>query len=251
MKIYVLTLFPEMFQGPFQYSIIGRAIENKIVDIELHDIRNYSEDKHRKVDDYPFGGGGGMILKPEPIFSAIESIKNKIRKQDGEDVVADTKVVLLSPQGTVFDQRKAMILSGYSSLIFLCGHYDGIDERVMDQLVDLEISIGDYVLSGGELPAMVVIDSIVRLLPGVLGNRKSIEDDSHYIEGFIQFPQYTRPSSFRDLDVPNVLLSGNHKEIEEWRIEQAIKRTITKRPDLIDDLKSDSGIDSLTDTEQT
>ena len=155
----------------------------------------------------------------------------------------------MSPQGDVFDQRKAIILSGCSSLIFLCGHYDGIDERVIDQLVDLEISIGDYVLSGGELPAMAVIDSIVRLLPGVLGNRKSIEDDSHYIEGFIQFPQYTRPSSFRDLDVPNVLLSGNHKEIEEWRMEQAVKRTITKRPDLIDYSESHRDIDSLNDTE--
>ncbi len=249
MKIYVLTLFPEMFQGPFQYSIIDRAVQNQIVDIEIHDIRDYSEDKHRKVDDYPFGGGGGMILKPEPIFSAIESIKNKIGKQHGEEAVADTKVVLMSPQGDVFDQRKAIILSGCSSLIFLCGHYDGIDERVIDQLVDLEISIGDYVLSGGELPAMAVIDSIVRLLPGVLGNRKSIEDDSHYIEGFIQFPQYTRPSSFRDLDVPNVLLSGNHKEIEEWRMEQAVKRTITKRPDLIDYSESHRDIDSLNDTE--
>ena len=249
MKIYVLTLFPEMFQGPFQYSIIDRAVQNQIVDIEIHDIRDYSEDKHRKVDDYPFGGGGGMILKPEPIFSAIESIKNKIGKQHGEEAVADTKVVLMSPQGDVFDQRKAIILSGCSSLIFLCGHYDGIDERVIDQLVDLEISIGDYVLSGGELQAMAVIDSIVRLLPGVLGNRKSIEDDSHYIEGFIQFPQYTRPSSFRDLDVPNVLLSGNHKEIEEWRMEQAVKRTITKRPDLIDYSESHRDIDSLNDTE--
>ena len=238
-----------MFQGPFQYSIINRAVQNQIVDIEIHDIRDYSEDKHRKVDDYPFGGGGGMILKPEPIFSAIESIKNKIGKQHGEEAVADTKVVLMSPQGDVFDQRKAIILSGCSSLIFLCGHYDGIDERVIDQLVDLEISIGDYVLSGGELPAMAVIDSIVRLLPGVLGNRKSIEDDSHYIEGFIQFPQYTRPSSFRDLDVPNVLLSGNHKEIEEWRMEQAVKRTITKRPDLIDYSESHRDIDSLNDTE--
>ena len=238
-----------MFQGPFQYSIIDRAVQNQIVDIEIHDIRDYSEDKHRKVDDYPFGGGGGMILKPEPIFSAIESIKNKIGKQHGEEAVADTKVVLMSPQGDVFDQRKAITLSGCSSLIFLCGHYDGIDERVIDQLVDLEISIGDYVLSGGELPAMAVIDSIVRLLPGVLGNRKSIEDDSHYIEGFIQFPQYTRPSSFRDLDVPNVLLSGNHKEIEEWRMEQAVKRTITKRPDLIDYSESHRDIDSLNDTE--
>ena len=238
-----------MFQGPFQYSIIDRAVQNQIVDIEIHDIRDYSEDKHRKVDDYPFGGGGGMILKPEPIFSAIESIKNKIGKQHGEEAVADTKVVLMSPQGDVFDQSKAIILSGCSSLIFLCGHYDGIDERVIDQLVDLEISIGDYVLSGGELPAMAVIDSIVRLLPGVLGNRKSIEDDSHYIEGFIQFPQYTRPSSFRDLDVPNVLLSGNHKEIEEWRMEQAVKRTITKRPDLIDYSESHRDIDSLNDTE--
>ena len=221
-----------MFQGPFQYSIIDRAVQNQIVDIEIHDIRDYSEDKHRKVDDYPFGGGGGMILKPEPIFSAIESIKNKIGKQHGEEAVADTKVVLMSPQGDVFDQRKAIILSGCSSLIFLCGHYDGIDERVIDQLVDLEISIGDYVLSGGELPAMAVIDSIVRLLPGVLGNRKSIEDDSHYIEGFIQFPQYTRPSSFRDLDVPNVLLSGNHKEIEKWRKLQSNKRSSIRRPDL-------------------
>ena len=238
-----------MFQGPFQYSIIARAVQNQIVHIEIHDIRDYSEDKHRKVDDYPFGGGGGMILKPEPIFSAIESIKNKIGKQHGEEAVADTKVVLMSPQGDVFDQRKAIILSGCSSLIFLCGHYDGIDERVIDQLVDLEISIGDYVLSGGELPAMAVIDSIVRLLPGVLGNRKSIEDDSHYIEGFIQFPQYTRPSSFRDLDVPNVLLSGNHKEIEEWRMEQAVKRTITKRPDLIDYSESHRDIDSQNDTE--
>ncbi|MCH2508399.1 MAG: tRNA (guanosine(37)-N1)-methyltransferase TrmD, partial [Dehalococcoidia bacterium] len=139
MKIYVLTLFPEMFQGPFQYSIIDRAVQNQIVDIEIHDIRDYSEDKHRKVDDYPFGGGGGMILKPEPIFSAIESIKNKIGKQHGEEAVADTKVVLMSPQGDVFDQRKAITLSGCSSLIFLCGHYDGIDERVIDQLVDLEI----------------------------------------------------------------------------------------------------------------
>ena len=233
MNIYVLTLFPAMFQGPFQSSIVARAIENEIVNIRIHDIRDYSHHKHRKVDDYPFGGGGGMVLKPEPIFSAIESIKKDISEREGIEVAGNTKVVLLSPQGEVFDQRKATLFSELRSVIFLCGHYDGIDERVIDQLVDVEISIGDYVLSGGELPAMVIIDSIVRLLPGSLGNSKSIEDDSHYNGGLIQFPQYTRPSSFRGLDVPDVLLSGNHKDINQWRINQSIKRTIIKRPDLI------------------
>ena len=179
-------------------------------------------------------GGGGMILKPEPIFSAIESIKNKIRKQDGEDVVADTKVVLLSPQGAVFDQRKALILSGCSSLIFLCGHYDGIDERVMDQLVDLEISIGDYVVSGGELPAMVLIDAVSRYVHGVLGSDESAAEDSHS-QGLLEYPQYTRPSIIDGYSVPEVLLSGNHAEIEQWRLGQALQRTREIRPDLLSD----------------
>jgi len=226
--IDILTLFPEMFQSPFNFSIIKRAIDHGLVSINIHNIRDYTHDKHRTVDDYAYGGGAGMILKPEPIFEAVESIKSNIEQEIGE-----LPVILLTPQGRLFSQQVAQELSTYSYLILICGHYEGVDERVREHLVTDEISIGDYVLSGGELAAMVVVDTVVRLLPGVLGSEASLVDDSH-VEGLLEYPQYTRPVEYRGWSVPEVLLSGNHAQIAKWRREQAIRRTQERRPELLD-----------------
>jgi len=226
--IDILTLFPQMFQGPFNFSILKRAIDHGLVSINIHNIRDYTHDKHHTADDYAYGGGAGMILKPEPIFEAVESIKSDIKQEIGE-----LSVILLTPQGRLFSQQIAQELSAYSHLIFICGHYEGVDERVREHLVTDEISIGDYVLSGGELAAMVVVDAVVRLLPGVLGSEASLVDDSH-VAGLLEYPQYTRPVEYRGWSVPEVLLSGNHAQIAKWRREQAIRRTQERRPELLD-----------------
>ncbi len=225
MKFDIVTIFPEMFRGPLTESIVKRAVEKRVIEIALHDLRVFAEDAHRQVDDAPFGGGGGMVFKPEPIFSAVEKIKEQ---QKGER----SRIILLSPQGERFDQRKAEELCAYERLILLCGRYEGVDERVRQYLADEELSIGDFVLTGGELAAMVIIDSITRLLPGVIGNAESAGKDS-FSAGILGYPQYTRPADFRGMTVPEILLSGNHEEIQQWRKQKAIENTLKKRPDLI------------------
>ncbi len=230
MRIDILTLFPEMFQGPFSAGIFQRAIDRKLVEVDIHNIRDYTHDKHHIVDDYAYGGGAGMVLKPEPIFEAVESVKTAIRNKENLD---ELPVILLTPQGRLFHQRIARELSSYSHLILICGRYEGVDERVRQHLATDEISIGDYVLGGGELAAMVVTEAMVRLLPGVLGSEESALDDSH-AAGLLEYPQYTRPSVYRDWAVPKILLSGDHGQIEKWRREQAILRTLKRRPELLD-----------------
>jgi len=229
MHIDILTLFPEMFQGPFGGSILKRAIDRELVSISLHNIRDHTHDKHHTVDDYAYGGGAGMVLKPEPIFEAVESIKSGYADQESSQL----PVILLTPQGRCFCQEIAYELSKCSHLILICGRYEGVDERVREHLVTDEISIGDYVLSGGELAAMVVVDAVVRLLPGVLGSEASAADDSH-ATGLLEYPQYTRPAVYRGWSVPQVLLSGDHAQIAKWRREQAIQRTVERRPELLD-----------------
>jgi tRNA (guanine37-N1)-methyltransferase len=225
MRIDVLTLFPEMFSGPLQASILGRAIENGLVQIGLHNIRDYSEDKHHIVDDYPYGGGPGMVMKPEPLFAAVEAVA----------ALDDAKapVILMTPQGCLLTQQIGEDLARRERLILVCGHYEGVDERVREHLVDDEISIGDYVLSNGELPAMVLIDVVVRRLPGVLGSEESLAEESH-AQGLLEYPQYTRPAEFRGWTVPEVLLSGHHAQIAAWRREQSLLRTGGRRPDLLE-----------------
>lgn len=226
MRIDILSLFPQVFADLLSCSIIGRARERGLVDIRLHDIRDYAHDKHRVVDDYPYGGGAGMVLKPEPIFEVVEAIKVELE-------LSSVPTVLLTPQGRLFNQEVARELAGYQHLILICGHYEGVDERVAEHLASDEISIGDYVLSGGEVAAMALIDCVVRLLPGVLGSEVSLEEDSH-IGGLLEYPQYTRPPVYRGLAVPSVLLSGDHGEVARWRRQQSLLRTAKRRPDLIE-----------------
>jgi tRNA (guanine37-N1)-methyltransferase len=221
MKIDVITLFPAMFSGPLDESIIKRARETGRLDLTIYNLRNYAHDRHKSVDDRPFGGGPGMLLKPEPIFEAVESLA-----RDG------TRVILLSPAGRPFCQAIARELAGLEHLLMVSGHYEGFDERVREQLADDEISIGDYVLTNGALPVMVVIDAVTRLLPGVLGDEDSARDDS-FSQGLLEYPQYTRPAEFRGMKVPEILLSGHHAEIARWRAEQARLRTKERRPDLL------------------
>lgn len=223
MNIHVLSLFPDMFSGVFGASILKKAQEKNAVKLEVTDIRTFSGNKHNQVDDYPYGGGAGMVLKPEPMFSAVEAIC--AGKQP--------RIILMCPQGERFTQKKAEELSQEKELVFLCGHYEGYDERIRQHLVTDEISIGDFVLTGGELGAMTVIDSVVRLLPGVLGQEDSHIQDS-FSTGLLEHPHYTRPAEFRGMKVPDVLLSGNHAKIEQWREEQSLKRTFERRPDLLD-----------------
>ena len=233
MRIDVLTIFPQMFDVPFSFGIFKRAIDQNLVSINVHNIRDYTHDKHHTVDDYPHGGGPGMVLKPEPIFEAVAAVKAQLPDESG---TAQLPIILLTPQGRLFNQQIAMELSKYRHLIMICGRYEGIDERVVEHLVTDEISIGDYVLTGGELPALVVIDTVIRLLPGVLGSEDSVQEDSH-ANGLLEYPQYTRPAVFRDWPVPEILLSGNHAQIARWRREQIIRRTLERRPDLIDTTK--------------
>jgi tRNA (guanine37-N1)-methyltransferase len=230
MKIDIVTLFPEICGAPLSQSIMKRAQKNGIIDLHIHNLRDWTMDKHHVADDAPFGGGQGMVMKPEPIFAAVE----KLRNQTSDIKDQTSKIVLMSPAGHRFDQEMAAQLSGESHLIIICGHYEGVDHRVIDHLVDHEISIGDYVLTNGAIAAVVLVDAVVRLLPGVLGHEQSALDDS-FSRGLLEAPQYTRPAEFRSWKVPDVLLSGNHAEIERWRREQAIKRTRENRPDLLND----------------
>jgi len=223
--IDILTIFPNMFSGILTESILKRAIRAGVVKIRLHNIRDYSGDKHHKVDDKPFGGGPGMVMKIEPIYDALQDIlKNKKKGK--------ARVILLSPQGRVLTQRLVKNLSKEKHIVLICGHYEGIDERVREYLATDEISIGDYILTGGELAAMVMIDSIVRLLPGALGDKNSIKSES-FSKDTLEYPQYTRPANFLGMQVPQILLSGDHRAIDKWRQEQARKNTLIKRPDLI------------------
>ena len=230
MRIDILALFPEVFQALFSFGIFQRAVDRKLISVNVHNIRDYTHDKHHTVDDYAFGGGAGMVLKPEPVFEAVEAVKSDI--SCGEEP-NELPIVLLTPQGRLFSQQIACELAKYNNLIFICGHYEGVDERVREHLVTDEISIGDYVLSGGELAAMVVVDAVVRLLPGVLGSPDSSLEDSH-ANGLLEYPQYTRPAVYRDWAVPQILLSGNHAQIAKWRREQVIQRTLQRRPELLD-----------------
>lgn len=223
MNIHVLSLFPDMFAGVFGASILKKAQEKGAVKLEVTDIRGFSGNKHNQVDDYPYGGGAGMVLKPEPMFSAVESIT------EGRN----PRIILMCPQGERFTQKKAEELAQEKELVFLCGHYEGYDERIRQHLVTDEISIGDFVLTGGELGAMTVIDSVVRLLPGVLGQEDSHIQDS-FSTGLLEHPHYTRPAEFRGMKVPDILLSGNHAKIEQWREEESLKRTFERRPDLLE-----------------
>lgn len=223
MQIDVLTLFPAMFDGPLTESILKRAQENNLLTIRRHDIRNYTTDKHRTVDDTPYGGGGGMVMRADPLVRAVEDVRG-----DAEDV----PVILLTPQGRVFTQQIATELAQHDRLILVCGRYEGIDERVRQTVITDEISIGDFVITGGELGAMIIIDAVARLIPGVLGARWGAEEDSHAM-GLLEYPHYTRPAEFRGLRVPDILLSGDHGAVEQWRRREAIRRTWQRRPDLL------------------
>ncbi|HKS04120.1 MAG TPA: tRNA (guanosine(37)-N1)-methyltransferase TrmD [Chthoniobacterales bacterium] len=234
MRIDIVTLFPQICRAPLSESIMKRAQEKQIVELHIHNLRDWTTDKHHVVDDAPFGGGQGMVMKPEPIFAAVEALTKKAAPPGPEQSAVENrklKIVLMSPAGRRFDQRLAQQLSQESHLIIVSGHYEGVDHRVIEHLVDLEISIGDYVLTNGGIAAVVLVDSIVRLLPGTLGHEESARDDS-FSEGFLEGPQYTRPADFRGWKVPDVLLSGDHAKIAKWRKEQAMKRTRTNRPDL-------------------
>jgi tRNA (guanine37-N1)-methyltransferase len=235
-KIDILTLFPDICRAPLGESIMKRAQENGIIDLRIHNLRDWTTDKHHIVDDAPFGGGQGMVMKPEPIFAAVEELRGAKEKmpnlQEPKLENAKSRVIVMSPTGLPLDQKMAMQLSQESRLIIVCGHYEGVDHRVIEHLVDLEISIGDYVLTNGAIAAVVLVDAIVRLLPGALGHEQSAVDDS-FNHGLLEAPQYTRPAEFRGWKVPQVLLSGNHAEIAKWRKEQALKRTGEIRPDLL------------------
>ncbi|WP_195573103.1 tRNA (guanosine(37)-N1)-methyltransferase TrmD [Paenibacillus sp. 1001270B_150601_E10] len=244
MRIDVLTLFPEMCEGVFSSSIMGRARDKGIVELNALNFRQYSTNKHATVDDYPYGGGGGMVLKPEPIFAAVEHVVEEAKLQGKKTTPEDTesvplrkpRVILMCPQGETFTQKKAEELAKEDHLIFICGHYEGYDERIREYLVTDELSIGDYVLTGGELPAMTIADAVVRLLPGVLGNETSAVTDS-FSTGLLEYPHYTRPVDFRGWSVPDVLMSGHHANIEAWRREQSLKRTLERRPDLLSNIE--------------
>lgn len=224
MKIDLISIFPGMLEGPFRESMIKRAIDRGLVEINLIDLRDYTCDRHRQVDDAPYGGGCGMILKPEPLFAAVESLKASSN--------TNARVILMTPQGQIFNQQKARELSGENHLIMICGRYEGIDERVRLALVDEEISLGDYVLTGGELAAAIIVDATVRLLPGFLSEEAS--SDESFSGSLLEYPHYTRPQNFRGMEVPSVLLSGNHAGIENWRRQQALIRTYQRRPDLLE-----------------
>lgn len=224
MRVDILTLFPEMLAGPFSTSILKRAQERGLLEINLVNIRDFSTNKHHTVDDTPYGGGAGMVMGPEPLFGAVEQVARELGFVP--------RVVLMSPQGRPFSQALAVELSYEKNLVFICGHYEGIDERVRDTLVTDEISIGDYILTGGELPAAVVVDAVARLIPGVLGEAASAEEES-FTAGLLEYPHYTRPREYRGQEVPEVLLSGHHEEIRKWRRRQSLLRTLERRPELL------------------
>lgn len=223
MKFDIITLFPELVDVYRNNGIIGRAVENNLFQFDCVNLRDFSEDKHRKVDDYPYGGGPGMLLKPEPMFNALNAVKKET-----------SYIIYLSPKGNLFTQKKARELSAKEHIVLIAGHYEGIDQRIIDKYVDEEISVGDYVLTSGELPALMIVDAVGRLLPGVLGCDESSVDESHS-GNLLEYPQYTRPESYMDMDVPDILLSGHHKNIEEWRRYKSIEITLKRRPDLVTD----------------
>ena len=240
MQFEVFTLLPEVFPPYLESSILQRARQRGLIDVRIHNIRDYTHDKHHTTDDTPYGGGGGMVMKPEPVFEAVESVLG-ISSVEAQPVASAgirqrIPIVLLTPQGRVFTQRIAEELSGYERIALLCGRYEGVDERIRERLVTDELSVGDYVLTGGELPALLVIDAVSRLIPGVLGDPTGAEDDSHSM-GLLEYPHYTRPPEFRGWKVPDILLSGDHAKIETWRREQALQRTFKKRPDMIEKAK--------------
>lgn len=225
MKISVLTLFPEMFEAVCGVSIIKRALDKGLFGLELINIRDYSEDKHRRVDDYPYGAGGGLVMQPMPIYAAYESIAEKEGKKP--------HVIYMSPQGKTLDQKKAVEISKRESVVLLCGHYEGVDQRVLDEIVDEELSLGDFVLTGGEIAAMAVIDAAARMIPGVLDSEDTFSHESHY-DGLLEYPQYTRPPEWHGSKVPEILLSGHHANIEKWRREQSLLITAKKRPEMLE-----------------
>jgi tRNA (guanine37-N1)-methyltransferase len=230
MKFEIFTLLPEVFPPYLESSILQRARQRGLIDVHVHNIRDYTHDRHHTTDDTPYGGGGGMVMKPEPVFEAVESVLGFTSNPTQPTPVP---VILLTPQGRVFTQRVAEELSGHERIAVLCGRYEGVDERIREHLVTDEISIGDYVLTGGELPALMIIDAVSRLMPGVLGDPTGAEDDSHSM-GLLEYPHYTRPPEFRGWQVPEILLSGDHGRIEKWRREQALTRTFNKRPDMLE-----------------
>ena len=229
MKIDIVTIFPQMVQAPLREGIVGRAIAGGAIDVRVHDLRGYAPDRHRVVDDVPFGGGPGMVLKPEPLFRAVDAI----RQERGQP----SAIVLTSPDGSRFDHAHALRLSRLDHFVVLCGRYEGVDERVRANLATEEISVGDYVLSGGEIPALVIVDAVARLVPGVVGDEASVARDT-FARGSLDFPQFTRPAEFRGMGVPPVLLSGHHAEIERWRRREALKRTLARRPELLSEMSS-------------
>jgi tRNA (guanine37-N1)-methyltransferase len=238
MRFDVITIFPEIFSGVFDFGIVRRAVEAGLIEIHVHDLRDHTSDKHRQVDDRPFGGGAGMVMKPEPLFRAVEAISR---------ATPDASVVLLSPQGRLFDQRVAEEYSRKPNIILICGRYEGVDERVTEHLAHDEVSIGDYVLTGGEIPAMVVVDAVTRLIPGALGCGESAERES-FSQGLLDYPHYTRPAEFRGLKTPEVLLGGNHAEIEKWRRRKSVEKTLRRRPDLIRDRATSEAEDKQIET---
>jgi len=235
LRIDILTLFPEMFEGPLSTSMLGRARESGLIDIRLHNIRDYTDNKHKKADDYPFGGGAGLVMMAQPIFDCMDAVL------EGESA----KRILLTPRGRTLNQKIAKDLSSEERLVLLCGHYEGVDERVMN-IIDDEISIGDYVLTGGELPAMVLVDCVSRLIPGVLGSDESAQEES-FSDSLLEYPQYTRPANFRGMEVPEVLLNGHHAKIQAWRLEQARLKTALNRPDLLEDTQNGEQIEAPDD----
>jgi len=220
-RIDILTLFPEMFSGPFDASIVRRATERQLVDLRVHDLRDWTHDRHRTADDMPFGGGPGMILKPEPIFEAVDALRTE-----------SAEILLLTPNGQLLNQRLVEELARATHLILICGRYEGVDERVADHLATRAVSIGDYVLSGGEIPAMAVTDAVIRLLPGALGCADSSREEA-FSDGLLEYPQYTRPAVYRDMAVPEIVRSGNHQELARWKRQEALRRTLERRPDLL------------------
>ncbi|MDP2891638.1 MAG: tRNA (guanosine(37)-N1)-methyltransferase TrmD [Bacillota bacterium] len=240
MRISVLTLFPEMFESVFSASMLGKAVEKGIISFQVYDIRDHAKNKHRQADDYPFGGGAGMVMMPQPVFDCMEEAA-------GENFAG--KKIFMSPRGAPLNDALARRLAREEHLIILCGHYEGVDQRAIDALIDMEISIGDYVLTGGELPAMVLIDCVSRFVPGVLGGEGSAEEES-FADGLLEYPQYTRPAEFRGMKVPEVLLSGNHAEIKRWRRKQALLSTKKKRPDLLTKAQLSQGDKEMLEEEE-
>lgn len=233
LRIDVITIFPEFFEVPLKVSLLGKAIKKGLIGVYVHNLRDYAHDTHRTVDDTPYGGGPGMVMKCEPIFESVEALKGQNSLEH---------IILLSPAGKVLTQEKVKEMASWKDFVLICGRYEGVDERVVEGLVTEEISIGDYVLSGGELPALVIIEAVSRMIPGVVGEWESVINDSFY-NGLLSFPQYTKPAEFRGMRVPDILLSGNHEEIKKWREKQALLRTLRKRPDLFEKLRDRLGIE--------